>query len=183
MADHSTTAAEYVFPPYSLSPIIFFGSNNLNRIQPSTIETVNPTMDEKSGLHESTGSEIADPATSKALSSKGSVDEKGVYHSEEPIDGMTADDDEPTEHEKETLRHVAENLPLAAWLVAIVELCERFTYYGVQGLFQNYVQRPLDGSLGRGALGLGHVGATGLTTFFQFWCYGKPLKTSRFSSQ
>lgn len=61
---------------------------------------------------------------------------------------------------------------MSAWLVAIVELCERFTYYGMQGLFQNYIELPLDGSQGRGALGMGHQGATGLTTFFQFWCYG-----------
>lgn len=88
------------------------------------------------------------------------------------------DDDEelrgevPTEEEKKTLRHVGDPLPKAAFLVAIVELCERFTYYGASGIFQNYVQRPLDGSEGRGALGMGHQGATGLTTFFQFWCYG-----------
>lgn len=54
-----------------------------------------------------------------------------------------------------------------------MELCERFTFYGCQGLFQNYVQRPLDGSLGRGALGQGHMSATALTTFFSLWCYGK----------
>jgi POT family proton-dependent oligopeptide transporter len=78
----------------------------------------------------------------------------------------------PTDEEKKTLRHVAEPLPKAAFLVAIVELCERFTYYGASGIFQNYVKKPLDGSEGRGALGMGHQGATGLTTFFQFWCYG-----------
>jgi proton-dependent oligopeptide transporter, POT family len=89
----------------------------------------------------------------------------------------TPDGDEPSEEEKQTLRHVAENLPISAWLVAAVELSERFTYYGISGLFQNYVQRPLDGSQGRGALGLGHQGATGLTTFFQFWCYGKRYLT------
>lgn len=66
----------------------------------------------------------------------------------------TADGEEPTEHEKSTLRHVGENLPLSAWLVAGVELSERFTYYGTQGLFQNYVERPLDGSQGVGALGM-----------------------------
>ncbi|KAF2874955.1 di/tri peptide transporter 2 [Massariosphaeria phaeospora] len=81
----------------------------------------------------------------------------------------------PTEEEKRTLRHVGEPLPKAAFLVAIVELCERFTYYGASGIFQNYVQRPRDGSLGRGALGMGHKGATGLTTFFQFWCYVTPI--------
>lgn len=84
----------------------------------------------------------------------------------------TPDGKEPTEYERRTLLHVGERLPISAFLVAIVELCERFTYYGMQGLFQNYVQRPLDGPE-RGALGMGHQGATGLTTFFQFWCYGK----------
>ncbi|KAJ6151707.1 hypothetical protein N7470_006835 [Penicillium chermesinum] len=87
----------------------------------------------------------------------------------------TADGEEPTDDEKRALRHVAENLPASAWLVAIVELCERFTYYGMSGLFQNYIQRPLDGSQGRGALGMDHQGATGLNTFFQFWCYVTPI--------
>ncbi|KAJ6098544.1 hypothetical protein N7467_000079 [Penicillium canescens] len=88
---------------------------------------------------------------------------------------VTPDGGEPTLHEKTSLRHIAENLPISAWLVAVVELCERFTYYGMSGLFQNYVQRPLDGSQGRGALGMDHQGATGLTTFFQFWCYVTPI--------
>jgi len=81
----------------------------------------------------------------------------------------------PTAEERRTLRHVGEPLPKAAFLVAIVELCERFTYYGASGLFQNYIQRPRDGSEGRGALGMGHQGATGLSTFFQFWCYVTPI--------
>jgi POT family proton-dependent oligopeptide transporter len=79
----------------------------------------------------------------------------------------------PTEEEKRTLRRIGDPLPKAAFLVAIVELCERFTYYGASGIFQNYIQKPLDGSEGRGALGMGHQGATGLSTFFQFWCYGE----------
>lgn len=80
--------------------------------------------------------------------------------------------DIPTEEEKKTLRRVGDKVPKAAFLVAVVELCERFTYYGASGLFQNYIQRPLDGRDGPGALGMGHQGATGLSTFFQFWCYG-----------
>jgi POT family proton-dependent oligopeptide transporter len=39
------------------------------------------------------------------------------------------------------------------WLVAVVELCERFTYYGMQGLFQNYVSHAKDGSDGSAGLG------------------------------
>lgn len=90
-------------------------------------------------------------------------------HLETPIGGK------PTAHEKSTLRHVGESLPYSVFLVAVIELCERFTYYGCQGIFQNYVQKPLDGSLGNGGLGLGHQGATGLTTFYSFWCYVTPL--------
>ncbi|KAF2436768.1 PTR2-domain-containing protein [Tothia fuscella] len=85
------------------------------------------------------------------------------------------DGEEPTLEEKHTLRHVGEYLPARVWLVAVVELCERFTYYGMQGLFQNYVSHKKDGSEGAKGLGLGHVGATGLNTFFQFWCYVTPL--------
>ncbi|KAA8564810.1 hypothetical protein EYC84_010581 [Monilinia fructicola] len=84
-------------------------------------------------------------------------------------------EEEPTEEEKASLRRVGDSLPMAAWLVAIVELCERFSYYGCVGLFQNYIQRPLDGSLGRGALGMGHRTATALTVFFSMWCYFTPI--------
>ncbi|KAH8429083.1 peptide MFS transporter [Aspergillus melleus] len=102
------------------------------------------------------------------------VDEKYADANEKPL-GSTPDGEEPTDDESKALRHVAENLPISAWLVAIVELSERFTYYGMSGMFQNYVNLPLDGSQGRGALGMGHQGATGLTTFFQFWCYVTPI--------
>jgi POT family proton-dependent oligopeptide transporter len=102
------------------------------------------------------------------------LNEKDPY-AVEKAPSETPDGEEPTAEEAKNLRHIAENLPLSAWLVAIVELCERFTYYGMSGLFQNYVNNPLDGSKGRGALGLGHQGATGLTTFFQFWCYVTPI--------
>ncbi|KAJ5313052.1 hypothetical protein PENANT_c018G03468 [Penicillium antarcticum] len=104
------------------------------------------------------------------------VNEKGAMDADlDKENQVTPDGEEPTLHEKSSLRHIAENLPISAWLVAVVELCERFTYYGMSGLFQNYVQRPLDGSQGRGALGMAHQGATGLTTFFQFWCYVTPI--------
>lgn len=114
------------------------------------------------------------PSNSHAPEYEAAVDDKSAaFEANEKALSVTPDGEEPNEDEKATLRHVAENLPLSAWLVAIIELCERFTYYGMQGLFQNYVNNPLDGSMGRGALGMGHQGATGLTTFFQFWCYGK----------
>ncbi len=65
------------------------------------------------------------------------VDEKsnGVATRVSSIEGM-----EPTEEERHTLRHVADKLPKSAFLVAFVELCERFAYYGLSGPFQNYIQ-------------------------------------------
>ncbi|EAW20888.1 peptide MFS transporter [Aspergillus fischeri NRRL 181] len=118
--------------------------------------------------------EATQPHLQDNVVSEVALNEKDPYAVEKaPLD--TPDGEEPTAEEAKNLRHVAENLPVSAWLVAIVELCERFTYYGMSGLFQNYVNNPLDGSKGRGALGLGHQGATGLTTFFQFWCYVTPI--------
>ncbi|CAH2354743.1 peptide transporter Ptr2p [[Candida] railenensis] len=81
---------------------------------------------------------------------------------------------EPTLEELKTLRHVAERIPLSCWLVAVVELCERFAYYGISGVFQNYMQNgPSDSPAG--VLNLGSQGATALSYFFQFWCYLTPI--------
>lgn len=87
---------------------------------------------------------------------------------------VTADGEEPTEEEKQTLRKVSDKLPWAAFIVCIVELSERAAYYGLSGPFQNYMANEYGGSL-PGALGLGQSGATGLNDFFQFWCYVTPV--------
>ncbi|ORY10765.1 hypothetical protein BCR34DRAFT_625130 [Clohesyomyces aquaticus] len=81
---------------------------------------------------------------------------------------LPADGEEPTTLEKRTLCRVGENLPKAAYIVAVVELCERFTYYGAQGLFQNYVSKPF-------GLDLGRKTATALTIFFTFFAYLTPI--------
>ncbi|EKG17722.1 Oligopeptide transporter [Macrophomina phaseolina MS6] len=86
------------------------------------------------------------------------------------------DDDEPTEEEKLSLRKVPDSLPWSASLIAIVELCERFSYYGLAGPFQNYVSNKYHDPSGLpGAIGLGQHGATLVTSFFQFWCYLTPV--------
>ncbi|KAF9443921.1 peptide transporter PTR2A [Macrolepiota fuliginosa MF-IS2] len=91
----------------------------------------------------------------------------------------------PTDEERVTLRRVADVLPWNAYLIAFVELAERFSFYGSQVVFQNFIQQPLPpgshtGSAKGvneqpGALGLGQQTATGLNTFYQFWCYITPL--------
>ncbi|KAI5807368.1 POT family-domain-containing protein [Peziza echinospora] len=91
----------------------------------------------------------------------------------------TADGGQPTEAEEATLRHVGDKIPYSAWLVAVVELAERFTYYGLTGPFQNYMQNERavvsQGGARPGALGLGQSSATALAYFFQFWCYVTPI--------
>ncbi|KIV76901.1 hypothetical protein PV11_08751 [Exophiala sideris] len=93
----------------------------------------------------------------------------------------------PTEEELLTLPRVADSIPWRVYTIAFVELCERFSYYGTAILFQNYVQRRLLTPTGAapnpsgptdnnpGALGMGQQVATGLSTFFSFWCYFTPL--------
>ncbi|KAK6346103.1 hypothetical protein TWF730_010434 [Orbilia blumenaviensis] len=94
------------------------------------------------------------------------------------------DDGTPTEEELATLRRVAGQVPWTAYTIAFVELCERFSYYGVTQVFTNFVQQPLPPNsvtgAGRiveqsGALGLGQRTATSITQFNQFWAYLMPL--------
>jgi proton-dependent oligopeptide transporter, POT family len=98
-----------------------------------------------------------------------SIDLKDVSGSET---GPTPDGEEPNEYEKSTLRRIGDKLPASAFLIAVVELTERFTYYGAQGLFQNYISNSPDGSEGQKGLGMGHQAATGLNLYFQWFCYG-----------
>ncbi|KAJ7058459.1 PTR2-domain-containing protein [Mycena amicta] len=90
----------------------------------------------------------------------------------------------PTEEERATLRRVADSIPWSAYLIAIVELAERFSFYGAGVVFTNFIQYPLPigshtGAGLRngqsGALGKGQRFATGLTTMYQFWCYITPF--------
>ncbi|KAJ9120010.1 hypothetical protein QFC22_002907 [Naganishia vaughanmartiniae] len=103
---------------------------------------------------------------------------------EQYYDPKNPDDVYPTHEETETLQRVPDRVPLASYLVAVVELGERFSYYGTTVPLQNFIQRPLPpgsrtGSAGTdgqpGALGLGQKAAFGLTTFNTFWIYLTPL--------
>ncbi|KAI1337838.1 general substrate transporter [Xylariaceae sp. FL0016] len=106
----------------------------------------------------------------------------------------------PTEEELKTLPRVPGSLPAVAYLICIVEFCERASYYGVQPLISNYVNRPLpEGGNGygapprgdqqtAGALGMGTVTANAVTQSFSMLAYALPLlfgwladaKTGRF---
>lgn len=93
----------------------------------------------------------------------------------------------PTDEELRTLRRIPGNLPIVAYLICIVEFCERASYYGVQPLIGNYVNRPLpEGGNGygappagtqqtAGALNLGTVTANAVTQSFSLIAYALPL--------
>lgn len=105
--------------------------------------------------------------------------EKVASPTVERLDGSdfeSLDDEgrEPTAEEMKKLRHVAERIPLSCWLVAIVELAERFSYYGLSSPFQNYMQNSPEDSP-KGVLNLKNQGATALSYFWQFWCYITPI--------
>ncbi|KAF9788444.1 PTR2-domain-containing protein [Thelephora terrestris] len=107
------------------------------------------------------------------------------YDPEAPVqDGIHDGLEFPTDEERITLRRVTDTIPWNSFLIAFIELVERFSYYGTTVVFTNYIQQPLpDGSRtgagGRngqsGALGKGQRASTGLTTFNQFWVYFIPL--------
>ncbi|KAI8993657.1 POT family-domain-containing protein [Pilobolus umbonatus] len=93
-------------------------------------------------------------------------------------DDVAISSPQPTEQEWAELREVSDQLPYSAYLVIIIEFCERFTYYGLTGPFQNYIEHPHPPSYPAeqaGAMGRGQQTATALTTFFQFWCYVTPI--------
>lgn len=95
----------------------------------------------------------------------------------------TADGNHPNEDELHTLRRISGKVPWTAYTIAIVELCERFSYYGTTAVFVNFIQQDMPagsvtgaGFEGQsGALGMGQRASTGLTTFNTFWAYLTPL--------
>lgn len=106
------------------------------------------------------------------------------------LDPSIIDDDyegKPTEEELKTLRRVPGKIPTIAYLICIVEFCERASYYGVQPLMSNFINRPLptggDGwgapprgdQQTAGALGLGTVIANAISQSFSMLAYALPI--------
>ncbi|KAI1012967.1 hypothetical protein LB503_001364 [Fusarium chuoi] len=80
------------------------------------------------------------------------------------------------EEQWQGLRRVPDKLPKIALLILAVELGERFTYFGLSGPIQNYINNPYDPSSDLpGALGKGQAVATALGNFFKFWAYASTV--------
>jgi len=115
----------------------------------------------------------------------------------------------PTEEERKTLRRISDTLPWAAYrlylnllflsrilnpsiaVIAVVELAERFSFYGSSIVFTNFIQWPLPEGSHTGAggpsdegqsgvLGMGQQASTGISTFYQFWHVVSPHSVSRY---
>ncbi|TPX17314.1 uncharacterized protein E0L32_012201 [Thyridium curvatum] len=90
----------------------------------------------------------------------------------------TADHDTkmPPPSRWEGLRRVPDKMPKIALLILVVEFGERFTYFGLSGPIQNYINNPYDPSSDLpGALGKGQATATALGNFFKFWAYASTV--------
>ncbi|KAJ7124152.1 peptide transporter PTR2A [Mycena epipterygia] len=110
--------------------------------------------------------------------------ESFVGSSDDELDDVHAGLIFPTEEERATLRRVSDTIPWNAYLIAMVEAAERFSFYGSQVVFTNFIQHALPpgshtgagGPNGQsGALGKGQQTSTGIGTFYQFWCYITPI--------
>lgn len=70
---------------------------------------------------------------------RGSLNGSNSQTDIDSVDGIVT----PTEEELLTLRRVSGKIPWAAYTVAFVELCERFSYYGTTAVFVNFIQQDL----------------------------------------
>jgi hypothetical protein len=79
-------------------------------------------------------------------------DDLGLENGEEDL-GVLKVNNEPSAQELATLRRIPAKIPWTAFVIALVELCERFTFYGLSGPFQNYISNAWGSTANPGALG------------------------------
>ncbi|CCD25319.1 Ptr2p NDAI_0E05020 [Naumovozyma dairenensis CBS 421] len=132
------------------------------------IEEITTTKKETNATTSSTEEKLHDVETYNLSNSAN--DSTNDFDDDEMEEGY----EEPTDEELNTLKRVGGKIPLRCWLIGVVELAERFSYYGLSAPFQNYMQNGPNDSP-KGVLMLNSSGATGLSYFFQFWCYVTPV--------
>ena len=72
-------------------------------------------------------------------------------------DGDTVGTDPRVDDTRADLRRVADSFPRSVWLIATVEFCERFSFFGIVGLMQNFLQNKPDDALHTGGIGECHL--------------------------
>lgn len=137
------------------------------------------------GVHADSKNGSKGPQLSADEKIKGAMADISLTGSQEQEDDWeNRHPDYPTPEEFASLRRVSGTVPWAAYTIAFVELCERFSYYGATAVFTNFIQYPLPpgsrtgagGTDGQsGALGMGQHASTGLNLFNSFWSYITPM--------
>ncbi|KAM5485001.1 hypothetical protein MaudMau93_005540 [Microsporum audouinii] len=97
-----------------------------------------------------------------------------VANDSTPLLSATPDEEEEADRIiYDGLRRVSDSFPLSVWLIATIELCERFAYFGILGPLQNYIQNSGNDTLQPGGIGLCyddksnvHALVCGLATLF-----------------
>ncbi|KAK3346085.1 oligopeptide transporter [Lasiosphaeria hispida] len=80
-----------------------------------------------------------------------------------------------TEEELQELPRIVDRIPLAAWAAALVGATERFSYYAVLAVWQNYMQHERGFRAVPGALGLGQSTATSISNSFFVFSFLTPM--------
>jgi proton-dependent oligopeptide transporter, POT family len=94
----------------------------------------------------------------------------------------------PTEEERLHLRKVPDSIPWVAYMLCLVEMAERASYYGANTVWNNFIEFPLPddgpgtGAVNKdnpndtaGALNMGLQASSGLVLAFQFLAYVIPI--------
>ncbi|KAJ3567978.1 hypothetical protein NP233_g6016 [Leucocoprinus birnbaumii] len=149
--------------------------NHAEALELATIKPVQSTM----STHD-------EKVVEKDVARAPSIDDDKVKYTEDG-DSIIEGSEGVTQKDLETYRHVADRLPMSAWLVVIVEFAERWTYYGTTNVYNNYIRAglPPGSTTGAviaanrdvgvaGALGLGVQKSFAVRTFNTFFVYVTP---------
>ncbi|KAK4155284.1 putative peptide transporter ptr2 [Chaetomidium leptoderma] len=102
--------------------------------------------------------------------------EKGPIESTEPLSDVESSlPRDATDEEARTLPRVVDRIPAAAWAAALVGSAERFSYYAIVSIWQNYMQNERASRAVPGALGLGQSVATSISNGFFVFSFLTPM--------
>lgn len=140
---------------------------------------------------------VLDEKLQEASSNQHSLITDEDYDFDDPLNYSTNYVDEynpkglrkPTNLEKQSLRRVINNLNWTIYLLCVAELAERASYFSVQGILSNFIQRPLpkgsttgkvphgpgSADISPGALNMGLPTTQAMTNLLTFLAYIFPL--------
>ncbi|KAI6343958.1 hypothetical protein MCOR25_011117 [Pyricularia grisea] len=77
--------------------------------------------------------------------------------------------------ETENLRKAVDDIPSAAWLVMLLTMAERFSFYGMTAPCMNFMQNSREDTLCPGALGWGQSRASQVSNVFYIMTLLRPI--------